>query len=251
MAGIKIGDKEYTEEQLKAALESSTKLSELERQIAPVQQMIERYKLEGVEDLLQNTEGAFTQILQLQEAGLIDEKGQIKEKPPEKPPVTPKVPPVDPTKDKNSVEAIVAKVMEGIKPTVDKMEKQLNFLNDSQSQLLRERTLSKVQERYPNLKEKEVSVAIAKANAQKRDFWDVAKEISKEKEAEGQQLISAFAEEHKLDLKELNNLKEMRSNEGSVAEAVVEGKKISFKKGDNSITPREATENFFKLQDKL
>lgn len=253
MGTIKIGEKEYTEEQLQNALSSAEKLQKLNEQIAPVQKLAERYNL-SVEDLAANSEGAFNQLLNLQEAGLIDEHGKMVKK--ETPPVTPKKEEGDPLKPdptKHSVEAIAAKVLEQIQGTgpLEKLTKQVEALSNSQAQLLRERTLSRVQDKHPNLTEQDVSIAIAKANARNEDFWKVAEEISNEKEEGKQKTINEFAQEHNLDLEQMNKIKEMKSDEGAVAEAVLEGKKVSFKKGENTVTPKEATMAFFRTQDML
>ena len=241
----KLGETEYTDEQLKAALDSIEKLAKLEQRIAPVLKVAEKYKLDP-KDLVENAEGAFHQIFQLQEAGVLDEQGNLVERKEQKSTKTtePEAKP-DQQQNANDVEAIVNKAMEGIAKSVKGLESTVTQLNNSQSQLLRERMSDKVRSKYPHLNDEDISIVLAKATAQKEDFWKLAEERNSEKEKGNQALIESFAKEHKLDLTELNKRKEMSAEGGSVADVILEGKKISRKGGEGTISAKDAMSAYF------
>lgn len=257
---IKIGDKEYSDEQIISTFEdlktTQDQLVELKKQFAPVLKATERYDID-VDRYMRNAEGAFDRIFQLQEAGVLDQEGKLVKTPtkPEELSSLDTSAKTETNPDKNSVEAIVAKALQtglaDFKKGFDDLNKKVETVESLQSRVMRERLMSRVQEKFPDLNQEDVSVVMAKVNSQGGDFWDEVEKRSNIKQDSKNQVIKDFAKQHNLDLDQLNKLQEMKSDEGAIANAVVEGKKISFKGGDDKVTPKEAMKNYFNALDRV
>ena len=82
-----------------------------------------------------------------------------------------------------------------------------------------------------------------------KDFWEVLDQRAKTYTSREEAAVKKFAEEHGLDLAQLNKIKDAHTSEGGVAQSIIAGRKISRKpgKGSDTISPREATQKLFEM----
>jgi hypothetical protein len=127
-------------------------------------------------------------------------------------------------------------------------QKQIQSIQQSQQRIGQAILNGQMKKAYPNLDDEEIDIIMSQAVAQKKDVWEVAKARSEKLSGVIQSQVGEFAKKNNINMEEINRLNEMRSKEGGIGQALTEGKKVSFKKGDeNTVTPREATEQYFKI----
>jgi len=249
---IKVGEKEFTAEDVQGILEQQTVLTEKSEKAQRVLDAAQRFGLEP-DDFLGQAMGAFTVVNDLMKNGVIDEEGNVvtKKKVEETPPV--KAPPVVEDKTLSKADEIVAKAMEGISGKIDGLAKTVGDMQGIQSGMIRENLEAKITKKYPMLDEDSVAKVFRISMQDKsKDLWDVAKEVADGVQAKEEAAARKFAEQHGLDYDKLmkeaqdeNSLKETGPLGGITAS--LQGKKFSFrKKGKGYVSPLEATKEYFK-----
>jgi len=236
---LKVGDKVYTPEKIAELEQSVANVGAQAEKIAALQETAKKYDLTP-EELARRAEGAFGKIFHLMEMGILDEQGNVIKQEPKKPEEVPKATPsVVPSgaQDMTSVEAAIAKALGPI-------QQSLKQLQDNDSRLFRDKVSEHIKARFPDFDDEDVSIVVAKASTTRKPWEDVAKDHLGGLEARKNAAIESFAKEHGLNIEQLNKLKEIKKGGGSEAQLITEGRKVSFRKGKSSITPRKATAEY-------
>lgn len=241
MEKIKVGDKEYTIEEITQQL---TQGAQAMQQLGAVNQVAGRLGLK-TDEFVEQAQNAFGALVGLQEQGIIDAQGVVVKK------EAPKVPEPKPDQKSTGIpnaDEIAAIALGKVQGPLSNLEQQIKQIQDSQQRIGRSILLGQIKSKHPNLDDEEIEFAMTKAVSQKRDIWEVAKERSEKLGGLQKGAVDTFAKEKGLNLERINRLDEMRNSEGGVAKAVVEGKKLSFKRGEEgAITPREALETHMNI----
>jgi len=189
-------------------------------------------------------EGAFDVIANLIDAGVVDEQGNIIKKD-----VEPKTKDVAFSNANHNVSNISSedKMLGVINKVLEPLTKKFEALEKDQMHLTRLRINDTISGKFDNLNESDMSEIFASAGADKtKTLMQHAEIISKKK---GDSLLEqkrAIAKELGVDYDEFtaNALREQGSDGG--AAGLFKDKKISFKKGKDTLSPKAAMADFFK-----
>ena len=247
---MKIGEKEYSDEELGTIV---AKQEELEQRLSTAQPILELAEKYGVtpEQFASEAQGAFGALINLQEAGILDKDGRIVER--KAPQATePKATntPTQPAATAPHPDQIAEIALQKLSPKLDALTTENKALRDSLNRLYREKIADSVKAKGYNVDDEDVNLALAESSRTGKDFWEALDVRAQRYSTVEKTAIEKFAKEHGLDITELNKRREMHSNEGSVAQMITEGRKITSrpKRGANEISPLEATEQLFKMQ---
>jgi len=240
---VKVGEEEkvVTAEEVAKLLGAQATATQKAQQAAAVLKAAEKYGLDP-ETYVAQAEGSFARFAELIDEGILDTDGQLIKKGGEKggSPAgpTPSVPPKGTPSE--------LKFQETAMKALETINKRLSMVEEDQTSLIRLDIERELKRRHPDLDEDDVSRLFGQVNADRErgkqtTIWDRAKELSERKTGLVQQLREKHAKEFGIDLDkwEQRNKQKEQSAEGGVA-AFLKGKKISFRKGKDTVTPREA-----------
>ena len=209
--------------------------------VAAVLQTAEKYGL-SPEDLVQQADGAFAVMSDLIDKGIIDNKGAIIEKK------------VDPATTVIPKDPVIPKDQTGLGSRLDLIEKSLAMLpgrldtiERDQTHMIRMDLQRSIQAKHSNLSDDDVSKLFGTAmNDKSKTIWQHAEGLSETKSAGVADLRKQHAKEFGVNLDDFDANKLIEKDAEGGAGAVFKGKKFSFKKGEESVSPRQATKEFFK-----
>lgn len=249
---IKVGDKEYSPNELAERLNERESFAQKLESMKPLETMLTQHNI-SAEQLANETRGAFEALVRMQEAGMIDADGNIVQKKAEAQQQTPAMKQDSgqqkPGLGTPSVDDIATKALERVSPEVTALKSEVNELRNSLNLLYREKISDTVKAKGINVQDEDIHLAMAEANKTGKDFWSILDQRAKRYTDLKQQTIASFAKEHNLDLDQLNALREMQSKEGNVAAAIVEGKTISNRPGAKkagAVSALEATKELLR-----
>jgi hypothetical protein len=240
---ITIDDRTFKAEDVQNLLDQQASATEKTQQVAPILSLAERYNLEP-QQLAENFEGMAGVFNDLIDKGLIDEQGNVlkpavkqTKEPEQKVLETKKTEQGPVTKgDEVAMKALVS-------PIMDKLQK----LEEDNTMLMKLRLQDQIQTKFDNIEEGDVATVFALAERDRtKSIMQHAEDISKQKVAEREKLEAEFAKKHNIDLEEAKQRMLFEQDPSGGAAALVAKKKISFKKGKDAVTPRQATADFFK-----
>jgi len=213
------------------------------QQVASVLQAAEKYGL-SPEDLIQQADGAFAVMSDLIDRGIIDNQGKIIDK------GTASAP--DPLKPDPTIPAIpadqtgLAKRLDVIEKSLALLPDRLNVIERDQTHMIRLDLQRNLQAKHDNLSEDDVSNLFSTAIKDKsKTIWQHAEDLSETKKVLVADLRKTHAEEFGVNLDEFDANKLLEGDAGGGAGTLFKGKKFSFKKGDNIVNPRKATQELF------
>jgi hypothetical protein len=247
---MKIGEKEYSDEELTQLVTQHEELSSQFEKAKPVFELAERYGV-SPEQFASEAQGAFGALINLQEAGILDKDGRIVETAVEKRPTSP---PSDLPKSVAqpivNVDQIAEAALQKLNPKIEALATENKTLRDSLNRLYREKIAETVKAKGYQVDDEDVNLALASASRTGKDFWEELDSRAERYKTTEQRAIERFAKEHNLDIGELNKRREMHSKEGSMGQMITEGKRITSrpKRGANEISPLEATEQLFRMR---
>jgi hypothetical protein len=189
-------------------------------------------------------EGAFDVIANLIDAGVVDEQGNIIKKEVEQKKVNTSFSNTNHNGNNvSSEDKMLGVINKVLKPLTEKFE----ALERDQMQLTRLRVNDTISGKFDNLDERDMSEIFATAGADKtKTLMQHAESISKKKGDNLLEQKKALAKELGVDYDEFtaNALREQGSDGG--AAGLFKDKKISFKKGKDSLSPKAAMADFLK-----
>uniref|UniRef100_A0A6M3LM26 Uncharacterized protein n=1 Tax=viral metagenome TaxID=1070528 RepID=A0A6M3LM26_9ZZZZ len=248
---VKVGEEEQTfnADQIAQMIVEKKSVTEMGQKAAPILKALEKYNTDA-ETLLGQTEEAFAVIAQMQDAGLIDEKGNIIKKT--------EVKVIEPFKALAPVvgaDKTAEIVLKALGPKIEDVVKRLATLEQDQTATFRDITATKVMTRYPNFKEDDVHRLFARSSQRpEKTMWQHAEDMNAEKGNFSKEQRQAYAKEFGINLDEFDRNKLIEQDPEGGASAMYKGKKFSFRKGPkgrdtkDTITPREATIAFMNKQ---
>ncbi len=251
---IKIGDKEYSEEEATKLITEHETMAKTLEELKPIRETIQEYGV-SAEQYRDQSKGAFGALLKLQETGVLDEEGNVipqTPKPASASETLPGAPPGTPPREGNaiptSVDDIAKKALEAISPKIKKLEDENEMLRSSVNRIYREKITDTVRAKGLDVSDEDISLSFVEATRSGKDFWDVLGERAKRNTSVKDEAVKEFAKKHNLDIGELNKLAEIASSDGNVAASIVEGKSLSLKPAKGGLSPLDATRQLFKAK---
>lgn len=247
---IKVGDEEKTfkPEDVSALLQEREALAQKLEGYKPMVEKFEAWEKEGFkvspEDYMTHSSAALALIEELQEAGLVDEQGNVigkKEDTSQQQQQQQTQPPLG-TQTGFSEDKIAAIVAKALEPFAGKLQ----VLEQDTGMILRKELESKILTANPLLDSDDIQKLFGKAAAMKGNVYEMAKALSTEKETKLKTFRESIAKELGVDPKQLdeNKLREQKAAGG--ASSFAEGMKFSFKRGaTGAVDPKIAMRDFF------
>ncbi len=240
-------EKQLTQEDVKNLIAQQAALTQRSQQISPLMKLCERYNVDG-NTLASNAEAAFKVILDLQEKGIIDAEGNLVSSSGQSA-TTPQAaasstpPPVSqtgaPGQPPGNIDPVAAKALQ-------KLTDRLDTLSKAQDALVKLTLETQIKTRYPDFTEDDIARVVAMTeHDNSADLWTHAENWSKTKKSLEQKAREKYAKEFGIDLEKFdeNRLRQQES-EGGIT-LPFKGKKFSFKKGKDVVSPREAMRQHF------
>jgi len=187
--------------------------------------------------------------------GLIDDQGKVVvSKVPVDPPlaITPAV--IPPTNaplasaqpsmiNEDAIGQIVAKALDD---RLTPMQKAIGELDNTQTNMIRTTLGEQIKTKHTDLNDQDISQVFAIAMKDNtKDLFGHAEVIAAQKKETLDSYRKHYAEEFGVNLDEHDANKLWEQGPQGGAAAVFKGKKFSFKKGENSVSPKQAAQDFF------
>lgn len=250
---IEIDGKSFGAEDVKNLLAQQAAVTQKSQQLAEVEKVLAKYGTDA-ETYLGQSEAALQVVGQLLEKGMIDEQGNLKQQAEVKKEI-PAAELLASLKAKGGGgggdEKTLQIVEAGLGKIEEKYDKRLQAIEQDQAAILRTQITTRIQGKYPNFTEDNVSELLVRASKDGRgSLWEHAEVFSKELGTREDMAEKAFAKKYGLDLDEARNkLKESSTEGGAIASFA--GKKFSFARGPKGkeagvISPLDATMELFK-----
>jgi hypothetical protein len=242
---VKVGDEEktFTAQDVEGLVAKQSEATQKAQSAAAVLNAAEQLGIDP-EQFLARSQAAFTVLNDLVEQKVIDDEGQVivktaKEEPPTKTDDE-DLPAGGPTMDRTT-----KAILKALAPTFDKIEERFSNAERDMTRVNRIMIQDKILQEHPSLNGDDVMriFGMAKANPQK-SVLQHAEDFSKAKDEARQQQEKEFADKYGVNLDEFNENKLKESSDEGGAAAMFKGKKMSFRKGENTVSPREATKEF-------
>lgn len=234
-------NKNFTADDVKNLVSQQASATQKAQQVSTILKACDKFGLEP-EVFVGQAEGAFSVISDLIEKGFVDKQGNIVEKKPGKPASDD----INFSKagDKNLAfpeDKVTALVSKALKPITDK----LGAIEQDQTQLTRLRISDSIKGKFKNLEDTDISKLFAVAgNDRSKTLVQHAEEMAKEKVKAHSALRKDFAKEFGVDVDKFDANKLREQGADGSAGGLFEGKKFSFKKGKDAISPRQAMHEF-------
>lgn len=233
---IKVGDKEYTPEQI-TALEQTAGVG------GKLGSLAQRYGVDP-DNFLQYSENSLAIVAELQSKGMLDEEGNLKipsGTPPASPPAgtPPGANPVGGNKE-------FAAAMEKINQINERFER----VESGVSNLYKKTISDSLKQAYPSFEDSDVEFVAREATRSKRPIDEVAaahhKAVVSKTEAIEKGIMEKLGKKYNLNFDDLNKVAELRQDGGITPATVTGGKKLSFKGGKDTISPGQALRDYMK-----
>lgn len=252
---VKVGEEEktFTATDITNLINQSSEATQKAQQTAAIVQAAERYGV-SVDQLLQNAEGSFGVMSKLMDAGIIDERGEIIEKRAGDPPKGDDPlknlfnqpsgdPPVAGTKQ---LEVAMKGLMEPLTKQIETLTETTSRLRSDNVNLMRLRLSDKIADRFDNLGDEDIVQVFHRAEQDNsKSLMQHAEALSKAKAENAGKLEQEFAKKYGIDIDKAKEHAAFEQDPSGAAAALVTDKKVSFKKGKDTVTPVEASKNFF------
>jgi len=235
--------KEFSAEDVGNLLAQQASATQKTQVAAPIIKAAERYGV-SVEDYLHNSEGSLALMNELVDKGVIDEHGTILKKDPEPSPK----PDLNLQKKEGETppEGFEKKLAIALKATTDPLMEKMSKLESDNILLMKLRLQDQALGKFDNLDEGDVAKIFTIAEKEpEKTFIQCAEDYSKGKQEHYGKLEEAWAKEHGVDLEEVKAKKLFEQDPEGGAAAIFTGKKISFKRGKDSVSPLDATRTLF------
>ena len=219
------------------------------QEAATLMAVCEKYQLTP-EELVHNMEGSFAVTAKLIEDGVIDQQGNVIAK------KEPEPPPGDPPKKKaeevdSTAEIALKKLTEDNTTLLGRLEQ----VEKDQTTLIRRGIEGEMLGKFPTLTKDDITQVFGAAYADKsKSIEEHAKIRVEAKVTEKRTLLKEAAKEHGVDLEawEAQNKLKQQGSEGGASKVLGE-KKVKFSgrpkvKGEDTVSPGEATDEFIKSQ---
>ena len=253
-AGITIGDKTFTAQDVEQMVASQNALQEKIQSLQVVEQAAAKYGID-TGSLVKNAEGAFEVLSRLIDEGVIDQAGVTVKKGEDGGSgnlsgisgIAPNIPAGNKVPD--AALAGLASLQE-LKTQVDQILQKVESIDKTQSSIIRTNLEKELLNRYPVLGKDGTSRAIAMAlRDRSKDVFTHAAGLAREKESDKVKLREEFAKEFGVNLQSIDENKLLEQGPEGGAAALFKDKKISFRnKGEGFVSPLQATRKFLNMK---
>jgi len=261
--GVSVGDKTYTAEDVKSLIDNQAAATQKAQEMADITTAIDRYGTDP-KTFLQQADGAFSVMSDLIASGVIDERGQVVEKEIPRPtqPAAETVesqmlsrnqqggnPASQQTTESISQDAIAKLVSEKIDAALQPITGAIGELDKTQTNMLRSTLGNQIKSKFPSLNEDDISNVFATAmQDNSKDLFGHAEIRAEHRKGRTAEDRVRYAKEFGVDLDKFDENKLWEQGPGGGAAAIFKDKRISFKGGKDSVTPKEAATAFLKRQ---
>lgn len=239
--------KSFSADDVKNLVAQQASATQKTQQVASILKVAERYGV-GVDDYLHNAEGSLALMNDLIDKGIIDEHGTILEKKVElKAEAEPKKGERDQFDFKSSPpEGFEKKLAIALKAATDPMMDKMSKLENDNILLMKLRLQDQAMRKFDNLDEGDVAKIFTLAERERnKSFIECAEDYSKGKQEHYAKLEAKWAEDHGINLEEVKERKLFEQDPTGGAAALFKEKKLSFKRGKDSVSPFQATKALF------
>lgn len=261
---IKVGEREYSAQDVQSMLAQQAEATRVLQEFAEVQRAAQRYGMSPA-DFTRQAEGSLAAIADLMDKKVIDEQGNLiaqgpaagaddddpfevllRGAKPEAPKGTPG--PGGTPAELTGIQRALVQALGEIRGFKKDAIREIEALKRDNAALLKYNLSSKLRQTFPGLEDEEIDVVLERARGDRtKSLADHAKALldrktSMRKAAQlelAKQLGIENLDEH------LTSLKQQTENGTAAA---LRGRKISFRPGKDSVSPREATEAFLNAQ---
>jgi len=247
---VKVGDEEktFTPEDVTNLLAQQAEATKKSQQVTPLLDMAARYGV-SVEDLATNAEGTFGLMSKLIDEGIINDKGEIITKTPGTPP-DPMVPPVVPGTPApggtKQLEVAMKALIDPLATKLESIEESNIRLRSDNANLMRLRISDKLESKFPEFSSSDIATVFSMAEKDPNvSLLDHANKLNEDKKAGIAAQEAEFVKKYGIDIEKAKEAHAFEQDPQGAAAAVVSGKKISFKRGDDAVTPAQASQKFF------
>ncbi len=243
--------KEFGAEDIGNLVAQQASATQKTQQVASLLKAVEKYGATP-ESFLENAEGSFAVMNSLIEQGVIDPQGNVIKTEPETnepsvPPVVPGTPPATPPVVSKQAEVTMKALL---KESMGGLTEEVTRLREDNVLLMRLRLSDNAKAKFSNLEDDDIAKTFAVAERDKtKTFMEHAEGASKAKLEMYGKLEKDFAKKHGIDLEEVQRKKLIEQDPSSGISALFGEKKMSFKKGKDNVSPRTATQEYFKHLD--
>lgn len=235
--------KTFSSDDIQNLVSQQASATQKTQQVSAVMKACDKFDM-NPDTFVGQAEGAFGVIANLIDAGVVDEQGNIIKKESKQGDVS-----FNKTQSQNKgQESSEDKILSVISKVLEPLTKKFETLEKDQMHLTRLRVNDSIQGKFKNLDEKDISELFAIAGADKtRTLMQHAEVFSKKKDDSFLDQKRAIAKELGVDYDKFtaNTLREQGAEGG--AAGLFKDKKISFKGGKDSLSPKAAMAEFFKL----
>ena len=238
-------EKSFSADDVKNLVAQQASATQKTQQVASILKVAERYGV-GVDDYLHNAEGSLSLMNELIDKGIIDEHGTILEKKTElKPEPEPRKGEFDFNKS-SQPEGFEKKLAIALKAATDPMMDKMSKLENDNILLMKLRLQDQAMRKFDNLDEGDVAKIFTLAEKERnKSFIECAEDYSKGKQEHYAKLEAKWAEDHGINLEEVKERKLFEQDPAGGAAALFKEKKLSFKRGKDSVSPFQATKALF------
>ena len=234
--------KSFSSDDIQNLVSQQASATQKTQQVSAVMKACDKFDMDP-EVFTSQAEGAFSVIANLIDAGVVDEQGNIIKKESKQNDIS-----FNKTTSSNkSHESSEDKIFSVINKVLEPLTKKFEVLEKDQMHLTRLRVNDSIQGKFKNLDEKDMSELFATAGADKtKTLMQHAEVFSKKKDDSFLEQKRTIAKELGVDYDEFtaNALREQGAEGG--AAGLFKDKKISFKQGKDSLSPKAAMAEFFK-----
>lgn len=253
---VKVGEKEYSAADVQNLLTSAKDATEKSQKLSKILDAAKSYDLEP-DEFLEQAIGGFTVIGNLIQEGIIDNQGKVVKKDTGKPPEDDlsKLLNLDVTKSGggDKTEEVVMRALAPIMEKFKSIETSVTGLQDISTSLIRNNYQKDIKTAFPTLDDEDISRVFGVAmKDRKKTLMEHAKDLAEGKNQRNEAVQREFAKAHGLDYDAMTKKKSENDLKGLGPQgpaAFAEGKKFSFTKKEGFVTPREATEAYFRETD--
>jgi hypothetical protein len=243
---VKVGERVYTSNDVQNMLTQLHGNTQTVQKVGNILAACERYGLDP-EQFLAQAEGAWTVVGNLVQDGVIDRQGKLVKKTPSR----------DefsgggnvPTDDQNLTPdaKFLKETLGQVRATMEGFGSKMKEMEEVQTSMLRNSFHERIKSAHRELSDDDVSRVFALAMRDKtKTLFQHAQAAAIHKRGIMAELRKAHAEEFGVNLDEFDQNKLHMQDPKGAAVARFGGKKFSFKKGKDAVTPKEAMLEYFK-----
>jgi hypothetical protein len=239
---LKIGEKEYSPETIQ----------QLEQKAAQAKKIVDnasRYGL-SIDDYMANTDMALHTVSDLIEQGVIDQQGRRVQSTASD---TPKRSDVDLSgvesqQDRGAISGHL-KRLEAVEQALSALTPDIESVKQSQMQLIRKEVANDLIQRYPTLTSDDVGKVFVKAmNDKTMSLEDHAQAYAQQKKEYSAAYRRKVLEELGMDPDKVEERNQLRQQGSGGAGRLFQGKKFSFKRGKDTMSPQEAARRYLEAK---